>query len=411
MSDSLLQLDLNTENVTEFVDAMLGEALRLKASDVHIEPMRHQCLVRFRLDGLLTDHASFPSEVHQTVSARLKIMANIRLDEQRRPQDGRIELSFAEGVSLRVSTMPTLYGEKIALRIIHESSNDFSLASLGLSEAHQKIILRNVEKPFGLIVVCGPTGSGKTTTLYSLLAQYTKRSLNISTLEDPIERSVPGVNQTQINPSVELNFPSGLRALLRQDPDVLMVGEIRDSETMHMATNAALTGHAVLTTLHTNDAPSAFTRFLEMKVEEFVISSTVNLVIAQRLVRRVCGDCAKPQILDDHIVSKIVQRQDILKIMKDKGLSIDKLKNAEFMVGVGCTNCRMTGFNGRVGVYELMEMNGTIREALFGRHSTESLRSIAEQFGFRALVYDALEKVLAGTTTFSELLRITHYDD
>ena len=395
----------NIENVIKLVDDLFQEALIQKASDIHIEPMRRECLVRFRVDGLLLPQVKLPLSMHQGIVARIKIMANVRTDEQRRPQDGRIDLSM-DGVSLRVSTMPTLYGEKIALRIINESQDSFSLGDLGLSAAHQGIIIRNLEKSHGLIAVCGPTGSGKTTTLYSLLSHYSGKSLNVSTLEDPIERSVQGVNQTQINSSAELGFSSGLRALLRQDPDVLMVGEIRDSETMRMATNAALTGHVVLTTLHTNDALSAFTRFLEMKVEEFVVSSVVNLVIAQRLVRRVCASCKTEANLDEMMLQRISERSDILNVLEEKGLSLADLKQRSLFIGQGCMECRMTGYSGRIGVYELLEMNEELQSLLYNQRSA-SLN--LGKVGTNSLIHDAVTKVLDGTTTFSEIMRAITY--
>lgn len=395
----------NNENVIKLVDELLQEALTQKASDVHIEPMRRECLVRFRIDGLLLPQASLTLSLHQGIVARIKIMANVRTDEQRRPQDGRIDLSSG-GVSLRVATMPTLYGEKIALRIINEGQENLSLSDLGLSASHQDIIVKNLEKSYGLIAVCGPTGSGKTTTLYSLLSHYSGNSLNVSTLEDPIERAVHGVNQTQINSNAELGFSSGLRALLRQDPDVLMVGEIRDSETMRMATNAALTGHVVLTTLHTNDALSAFTRFLEMKVEEFVVASVVNLVIAQRLVRRVCSACKTEAKSDERVLKKILERRDIVSVLEQNGVAVEDLKQRTFSIGQGCVECRMTGYNGRVGVYELLEMNDELRNFLYNQRSVSvNVEKVDPNF----LIYDAVSKVLDGTTTFSEVMRVISY--
>ncbi|MCC7356274.1 MAG: type II/IV secretion system protein [Candidatus Doudnabacteria bacterium] len=395
----------NTENVIKLVDDLFQEALVQKASDIHIEPMRRECLVRFRVDGLLLSQANLPLSLHQGIVARIKIMANVRTDEQRRPQDGRIDLSMS-GVSLRVSTMPTLYGEKLALRVINESQVNFSLSELGLSVTHQNIIMRNLEKSYGLIAVCGPTGSGKTTTLYSLLSHYSGKSLNVSTLEDPIERAVHGVNQTQINPNAELGFASGLRALLRQDPDVLMVGEIRDLETMRMATNAALTGHVVLTTLHTNDASSAFTRFIEMKVEEFVVSSVVNLIIAQRLVRRVCMACKVEAKLDESMLAKVSARADILNVLEQAGVKVEELKYRTFLRGQGCGDCRMTGYSGRVGVYELLEMNQELQSLLYNQRSA-SLN--LGKVGTNSLIHDAVTKVLDGTTTFSEIMRAITY--
>jgi len=265
-------------------------ALERKASDIHIEPTRGTTIVRLRIDGRLHEIFRLSETLHTTAIARLKVLANLKIDESRLPQDGRIEQDNT-GVSFRVSIVPTLYGEKAVLRLLTDSNKDLDMDVLGFSKKQQEIIMRNIDKPYGMIVASGPTGSGKTTTLYALVSKLMKADLNISTLEDPIEYALSGVNQIQVNTRIGLTFASGLRSLLRQDPDIIMIGEIRDIETMSMATNAALTGHLVFATMHTNDAPSALTRFLEMKVEDFVVASIVNLIVAQRLVRRICRNC------------------------------------------------------------------------------------------------------------------------
>lgn len=280
------------QDIVQLVDRILEEALRERTSDIHIEATRGGTLIRFRRDGMLRPVLLLPAEFHESLTARLKLLGNLRLDEHRRPQDGRIERSGVSPATLRVATIPTLYGEKMALRILEESSDMRSLADLGLAASWLPVVQGAIERPFGMIIASGPTGSGKTTTLYALLRLICHEGINVSTLEDPIEYTLEGVNQIQVNPPLGLTFASGLRSILRQDPDVIMVGEIRDSETAIMAANSALTGHLVLTTIHTNDAPSAFTRLLEMKVDDFVVGSTVSLVIAQRLVRVVCAGCA-----------------------------------------------------------------------------------------------------------------------
>ncbi len=395
-------------NVTKVVDGIMKYAFDEKASDIHIEPLRNETIVRFRVDGVLHPVFNLPRDIHQSLIARLKILSNLKIDEYRRPQDGRIEPEDFPETSLRISTMPTLFGEKAALRVLDDSSKSLFIRDLGLSEEQKSIILKNIEKPYGMIIVSGPTGSGKTTTLYAILQSLKKEGLNISTLEDPIEYTLSGVNQIQINPRADLTFPSGLRALLRQDPDIIMVGEIRDSETGIMASDAAMTGHLVLTTIHTNDAPSAFTRFLEMKVQDFVVSSTINLVIAQRLVRKVCGKCATQKKLDATILKKIKERGDVVSALeeREKGLS-GVLEKYEFRSGTGCKACLQSGYVGRVGIFELLAPSKKIHDLILNRGSAEQIKAVAEKDGFRDMITDGIEKVFQGITTFEEVLRTT----
>jgi general secretion pathway protein E len=397
-----------SQNMVEIVNLILAYAFAEKASDIHIEPAKGETAVRFRIDGMLRKVLSFPVNLQQALIARLKILANLRIDEYRRPQDGRIDPEGLNNVSLRVSTVPTLHGEKAALRILDESQHNFSITDLGFSAEQKEILLRNMEKPFGMIVTSGPTGSGKTTTLYALLSMLSKDDANISTLEDPIERSLPGVNQIQINPRVELTYASGLRSLLRQDPDVIMVGEVRDSETAVMSANAALTGHLVLTTLHTNDAPSAFTRFLEMKVEDFLVATMVNLVIAQRLVRKVCANCATVKPLDDTVLKKIKQRADVWQILKNKyKFTPVALAKKSFAVGRGCVECLHTGYSGRLGLFEMLELDKQLHDLLLNHASSEEIKQHAQSQGFKEMIEDGVDKVLQGATTFDEVLRVT----
>jgi len=396
------------ENITKIVDGIIKYAFNEKASDIHIEPTRNETRVRFRLDGALHTVLNLPRYIQQALVARFKILANLKIDEYRRPQDGRIEVEEFSNASLRISIMPTLFGEKVALRILDESNKNTTIEDLGFSEAEKDILLENIEKPHGMIIASGPTGSGKTTTLYVLLQLLKKEGINISTLEDPIEYSLEGVNQIQINPRSDLTFPSGLRSLLRQDPDVIMVGEIRDSETAIMASNAALTGHLVFTTLHTNDAASAFVRFLEMKVEDFVVSSTINLVIAQRLVRRICKDCAVEEKLEPAILKKIKERKDIMGALekRETGLS-ENIEKLNFKIGKGCKKCFQTGYSGRIGIFELLKPNKEIHDLILSHASVEKIKSAAEKDGFRDIIADGLDKVFKGFTTFNELLRVT----
>src|SRR3989344_55800 len=309
--------------------------------------------------------------------------------------------------SIRISTAPTLYGEKAALRIMDDSHKNLTLANLGFSQAHEELLRRNAEKPFGMIVTSGPTGSGKTTTLYGLLNLLKKDDINISTLEDPVEFAVNGVNQIQVNPRFDLTFASGLRSLLRQDPDVIMVGEIRDSETVVMAANAALTGHLVLTTIHTNDAPSVFTRFLEMKVEDFVVSSIVNLVIAQRLLRKVCDGCGKEGKISPAVLKKIEERKDVVFELESRGINSNSLKTKKLRSGKGCDFCLGTGYRDRIGIFELLEPNQKMCDLVLEHASADKIRDAARESGFRDIIADGIGKILEGKTTFEEVLRTT----
>lgn len=394
-------------NTVRLVDLLILYALKEKASDIHIEPLRNETVVRFRVDGVLHQVISMSKDFHTPLVARFKILSNMKIDEYRRPQDGRIEPENIPDTSIRISTAPTLHGEKIALRILDDSHKNFAIDTLGFSRAQGEILERNIEKPFGMIVTSGPTGSGKTTTLYGLLNLLKKDGINISTLEDPIEYGLQGVNQIQINPRVDLTFASGLKSLLRQDPDVIMVGEIRDTDTVVMAANAALTGHLVLTTIHTNDAPSVFTRFLEMRVEDFLVASIVNLVIAQRLLRRVCGVCAEERTIDEAVLKKIGERKDVVKILEKNGVSAANLASRKFRIGKGCKTCIQTGYSGRIGMFELLELNKEIHGLILEHAPAEKIKQAAEKSGFREMLYDGIEKVLAGITTFEEVLRTT----
>ena len=394
-------------NNAAIVDTVIEYALRRRASDIHIEPTRTATEVRFRIDGILQTAVQFPKAMHNAIVARVKILANMKIDEYRLPQDGRIELEQFPDISLRISTIPTIYGEKAALRILDESSKDLSLKQLGFTEAQADILTRNIEKPFGMIVTSGPTGSGKTTTLYGLLSMLKKGRMNISTLEDPVEYALDGVNQIHINPRVQLTFASGLRALLRQDPDAIMVGEIRDSETAVMAANAALTGHLVLTTMHTNDAPSVFTRLLEMKVEDFTVASIVNLVVAQRLVRKICDNCKVENVLSDIMRQRVSARPDALQALKHLDKGADTLTNRKFAHGVGCDACLHTGYSGRVGMFELLELTEEMHNLILSHAPAEKIKAEACKHGFVDMMVDGIDKVLNGTTTFEEVLRAT----
>ncbi|MEK7561193.1 MAG: GspE/PulE family protein [Patescibacteria group bacterium] len=396
-----------TDAVSAIADRIVRGAIHRRASDIHIEPTRAGSVVRLRIDGTLHEAAALPATLHSALVARFKILSNLKIDESRRPQDGRFEPEGVRDVSLRISTVPTLYGEKIALRILDDANKNLTLERLGFSDSQRKTLQTNINKPFGMIVTSGPTGSGKTTTLYALMDLLEKKDINISTLEDPIEYALDGVNQIQINSRVGLTFASGLRALLRQDPDIIMVGEIRDSETAVMAANAALTGHLVFTTMHTNDAAGAIARFLEMKVEDFVTASVLTLVIAQRLVRKICSACAAAQKLSPAGIKKIGERPDVVLALERGGIGMSGIGRKKFSVGKGCKTCLQTGYRDRIGLFEFLELDRRIAGLVLEHAGPERIREEAAKAGFRDMVSDGVEKVLLGLTTIDEVLRTT----
>ncbi len=407
--NSLLKTDLERKGlISEIIDLTISYALVQKVSDVHIEPNDEEIRVRFRIDGVLYKVFSIPLSLQNELVTRFKVLANLKIDESRRPQEGRIERKMFAGILLRISIIPTLFGEKIVLRVMDDSNKNLNLETLGFSDEHRNIILKNIEKPYGMILISGPTGSGKTTTLYSFLQLLKKDGFNISTLEDPIEYALKGVNQIQINKRVDLTFSSGLRALLRQDPDVIMVGEVRDSETAVMASDAAMTGHLVFSTVHTNNAPSVFVRLLEMGVEDFVIASTINFIIAQRLVRKVCPDCAKKEPLDEAIVNKIINHKGIFSVLQKKyHMNEEVLRNTHFSIGTGCHSCIQSGYSGRVGIYELLDVNKEIHDMILAKKPDAVIKAKLKESGYVDMVEDGVNKVINGVTTFAEVIRTT----
>jgi len=399
---------IDETSVSRVVTYILQYAFKESASDVHFEPRKRDVRVRFRIDGVLREMFVIPSEKYGAVVARIKILAHLRTDESRNPQDGRIEPDGYDNASLRVSIMPTMHGEKVVMRILDESNAILDLAGLGFNEDQMNIVKRNIEKPYGMIVASGPTGSGKTTTLYALLQQLDQVAMNIATLEDPIEYALPGVNQTQVHPDRAFTFAKGLRTLLRQDPDVVLVGELRDQETANMAAQASMTGHLVLTSMHTNDAPSAFPRFVEMGVEEFMVVTTVNLIIAQRLVRRLCKKCKTTGTLSDVVRGKITERADMLASLKELSpSSVEHLGTEKFPQAKGCAACMHSGYAGRIGIFELLEMTPEIHDAVLSGASADKVRAIAQKSGFETMLTNGLRKVLAQETTFEEVIRTT----
>ena len=380
--------------VVRLVDLMLQEAVERRASDVHIETFEDRVLVRYRIDGVCYEVASPPKSLALAIASRVKILASLDVAESRLPQDGRMLLERSgRNVDLRVSTLPTVFGESIVLRVLDKGAVSKTLTDLGMEPDMLEAIQRLLAKPHGMLLVTGPTGSGKTTTLYACLAGLNRPEVKVVTTEDPVEYDIADFVQVAINAKIELDFSTSLRAILRHDPDIIMVGEIRDGETARVAVQAALTGHMVLSTLHTNDAPGAMTRLLDMGMEPFLVTSTVNAVIAQRLVRRLCPSCCAPRRLDD------AQRAQLGLPAEEPGDS--------FMRAVGCEACHGLGFQGRLGIFELFVPDEATRELVLGRSAASDLRHLARERGMHTLRDDGLRKARAGVTTIEEILRET----
>jgi len=379
--------------VIRFVNYIILDAIRQGASDIHIEPKEKALKVRFRIDGVLFETMSPPWQLHPAIVSRLKIMANLDIAERRLPQDGRIRAILQDRkVDLRLSTLPTANGEKVVIRILDNRSISVPLEELGFSDNALTIWKKQIEQPHGILLVTGPTGSGKTTTLYSSLRCMDGNRLNISTVEDPIEYALPAANQVQVYEKIGMTFAAALRALLRQDPDVIMLGEIRDPETARTAVQAALTGHLVLSTLHTNDAPSSITRLINIGVEPYLISAAVNAILAQRLVRRICQHCKEPYVPSDE--------------MKEF-LALQGLEGGQTWKGRGCDKCRKTGYSGRLGIYELLVMDDSLRDLVTRNPDVTHLRKLCRERGLVTLRQDGFEKALKGLTTVEEVLRVT----
>ena len=384
--------------IIRLVNSLLFRAVKQKASDIHIEPYERDVVIRFRVNGILYDIIKPPKRAHAAIVSRVKIMSQLNIAEKRLPQDGRIRIKIAgKDIDIRVSTIPSTHGEGIVMRLLDASSILLDLDSLGLMGEHLDKINDLIHRKNGIVLVTGPTGSGKTTTLYSCLSKINSRELKIITVEDPVEYQLPGVNQVQVNPKIDLTFATGLRAFLRQDPDVIMVGEIRDRETAEIAIQASLTGHLVFSTLHTNDASSSITRLVEMGIEPFLVSSSLVGIIAQRLVRTVCKDCARKYMPDE-------------KELKQVGLKIEDLKERQIFKPVGCPNCMETGYTGRLGIYEILLVTELVRNELMKGADAATIKKIAVSQGMKLLRDDAIHKMLAGMTTIAEVMRVTQDD-
>jgi len=395
---SLDEIEATDQHIVNAVEYLLHYAFEQQASDIHMEPRRNECFVRLRIDGVLHTVQKIPKVVHKAMVSRIKTMAKLDIAEKRRPQDGRIKMRHQEmEVELRLSTMPVAFGEKLVMRIFDPTILLQEVESLGFSEAEFVTFRSFVDRPNGLVLVTGPTGSGKTTTLYSALQSLSTDHVNISTIEDPIEMVVEDFNQTAVAPRAGITFAAALRTLLRQDPDIIMVGEIRDPETANQAIQAALTGHLVLSTLHTNDAPSALTRLVELGVEPFLVASTVVGVVAQRLVRKVCESCKKKTVLsEDQLMA--------LGMSLDDGMDMPELSVWQ---GVGCVDCRQTGLRGRTGVFEVMPMSARLRSLVMAREASSEMMRTARQDGMSTLRESAVGKLASGMTSFEEVLKTT----
>jgi type IV pilus assembly protein PilB len=400
--------------IIKIVDTLLEYAIFENASDIHIEPQDNELEVRYRIDGVLREVMKLPQKSAVGIMARIKILANLKLDEHRLPQDGRFKIETTEyKISFRVSIIPVFNGEKVVMRLLNESSQILSLEQLGFQEETLDIIKRNIKKPHGMILVTGPTGSGKTTTLYTVLNILNKPGVNITTIEDPIEYHMPRINQSQVNPKIGYTFASGLRAFLRQDPNVIMVGEIRDNETADIAVNAAMTGHLVLSTLHTNDAATALPRLSDMKIEPFLIASTTNIIVAQRLVRKICKNCIVSYNLTKEMEKEIEKNFNIdeLKNMMEKEGVIKSAKNSLtselFFKGKGCKQCDNSGYKGRMGIYEVLEINSEIGEMILKKASADEINEKAKSKGMITIAQDGFIKAKQGITTLEEVIRVT----
>jgi type II secretory ATPase GspE/PulE/Tfp pilus assembly ATPase PilB-like protein len=399
--------------VIHAVDQMIIDAVRMAASDIHIEPYPTQLKIRFRVDGVLEDQPQPPAYLQSAITSRIKIMAGMDVAERRRPQDGKISRQIGSvgnrQIDLRVSTVPTvatLHGESVVLRILDRQSIDFGLAELGLTEDNLQLFERMIRKPHGIILATGPTGSGKTTSLYACLKEINSPDVKIITLEDPVEYELEGINQIQVNPDIEFTFAAGLRHILRQDPDKVLIGEIRDYETAEMAVHTSLTGHLVFSTLHTNDAPGAITRLIDMNVEPYLVASTVEGIIAQRLARRVCTACCEMYSPDEHELVGLMGNGN-----NGNGNDVVIPDDLEIPRAVGCKECRGRGYKGRIGLFEVLFMTDELRSIALKHASTNEIRRLAVQLGMRGLREDGWRKVAAGFTTVEEVIRLTQEDE
>jgi type IV pilus assembly protein PilB len=402
-ADDINVVDLEKQSgeapVVKLCNMILLAAIKKKASDIHIEPYEKEFRIRYRIDGILYEEMRPPKKLQNAILSRMKIMASLDISERRLPQDGRIKLKIGKDreMDFRVSVLPTLFGEKIVLRLLDKSSLQLDMTKLGFEEKPLVDFKKAISLPYGMVLVTGPTGSGKTTTLYSALSELNMPTRNISTAEDPVEYNLPGINQVQMHEDIGLNFATTLRAFLRQDPNIIMVGEIRDFETAEIGVKAALTGHLVLSTLHTNDAPSTISRMLNMGVEPFLVTASVNLILAQRLARKICNDCKLEVPKEEHALLEM-------------GMSKEQAAKAKVMRGKGCKNCSNTGYRGRIALYECMPFLDSLKELVLQGASTAELKAEMIRQGIKTLRLSGIQKIIEGVTTPEEVLRVTVAD-
>ncbi len=388
--------------VSKIVELIIDYSYQDRASDIHIEPQEKNTVVRFRIDGILHDVLVLPKKLHDQIATRIKVLTSLRTDEHMAPQDGKMRISLSEEeLDIRVSLLPIVYGEKIVMRLLASRFRQFSLVDLGMNEVDLQKVTNGFKKSFGMVLSTGPTGSGKTTSIYSILKIVNSREKNITTIEDPVEYRMRGVNQIQTNPKANLTFASGLRSILRQDPNIIFVGEIRDTETANIAVNAALTGHLVLSTLHTNDAATSLPRLIDMEVEPFLVASTVNVIIAQRLVRKICEMCkTSTEVTKDEMLMNL-QPEFFAKHFGDK-------EEIRIYKGQGCNVCHHTGYSGRVGVFEVLEITNNIRRLITQKANADViLEQAVKDYDMSTMLDDGLKKVIQGVTTIEEVLRVT----
>ena len=392
--------------VAKIVEVILRNAIEGSASDVHIEPLEDSIRVRYRLDGILHNSLILPKKIGPAIVSRIKILSNLKIDEKRKPQDGRFRITEkSKQIDLRVSTLPVSMGEKVVMRVLDKEKGLLDLEKLGIAGKNYDIIKKSIFEPYGMILITGPTGSGKSTTLYSILKILNREGVNILTLEDPVEYAIEGINQSQVRPEIGYTFASGLRSILRQDPDIIMVGEIRDVETVELSIHAALTGHVVLSTLHTNDSLGAIPRLIDMKAEPFLIASSLRAVVAQRLVRTICSSCKEEVKVNEAV------RQEIENILKQIPEAEKKAQNfsghVKMFKGKGCPRCAQSGMKGRIGIFEVFYVNEEVADLLSGRVDEEKLREIGKKQEMMTMKQDGILKVMNGLTTLEEVERVT----
>jgi type IV pilus assembly protein PilB len=403
--DSFQEL-LNKKSTTDLVTFVMGAGLKLKASDIHIEAEEDKIAVRFRMDGMLNDAATLPRESYKKLVSRIKLLASLKINISDKPQDGRFTVKLPDGdVDVRVSTIPTVYGESIVMRLLVSQQKTLTLDSLGIRGRAYDMLMREIQRPNGMIITTGPTGSGKTTTLYAIMHLLNKEDVKIITLEDPVEYKMEGINQSQIDKSHDYTFARGLRSMMRQDPDIAMVGEIRDLETAEIAVQASLTGHLMLSTIHTNDAFGAIPRFLSIGVKAFLLAPALNCVIGQRLVRKLCDACKKPMTLPPDMMERV---EEALAALPEEEKQDVAQKEKTFYTAEGCEACNSIGYTGRLGIYEIFVIDKNIEEAILaGNVAEHEIRKIATEHGTVTMVQDGLLKALDGFTSVEEVFRVT----